>query len=113
MAASRKPRGLRELDQLDGVFGALSHNTRRHILQVLHTRDGSMTAGELAARFSHSWPTTTRHLGVLVQAGLISVRPDGRERHYVLDRERLTAALDLWLPSVGLGFRQHSRPDPS
>ena len=62
-----------------------------------------MTAGELAARFSHSWPTTTRHLGVLVQTGLITVRPDGRERQYVLNRERLTAALDLWLPSVGLG----------
>ncbi len=72
-----------------------------------------MTAGELASRFSHSWPTTTRHLSVLVQAGLITVRPDGRERHYVLNRERLTAALDLWLPSVGLGYRQPARPDQS
>ncbi len=98
-----RPRGLRDLDELDAVFGALSHSTRRHILQVLHTRAGSMTAGELASRFSHSWPTTTRHLGVLVQAGLVTVRQEGRERHYDLDRERLTAALDLWLPSVGLG----------
>jgi len=108
-----RPRGLRDLDELDAVFGALAHNTRRHILQVLHTRAGSMTAGELASRFSHSWPTTTRHLSVLVQAGLITVRPDGRERHYVLNRERLTAALDLWLPSVGLGYRQPARPDQS
>ncbi|MBA3367394.1 MAG: helix-turn-helix transcriptional regulator [Geodermatophilaceae bacterium] len=111
--ADRRPRGLRDLDELDAVFSALSHNTRRHILQVLHTRKGSMTAGELAACFSHSWPTTTRHLGVLVQAGLITVRPDGRERHYVLNRERLTAALDLWLPSVGLGSYRQPRPDPS
>lgn len=69
---------------------------------MLHARAGSMTAGELAARFSHSWPTTTRHLGVLVKAGLVTVRREGRERHYVLDRERLAAVLDLWLPSVGL-----------
>jgi len=62
----------------------------------------SMTAGALASRFSHSWPTTTRPLGVLVKAGLITVRPDGRERHYVLNRERLTSALELWLPSVGI-----------
>lgn len=61
-----------------------------------------MTAGELAARFAHSWPTTTRHLGVLVKAGLISVHREGRERRYVLDRAPLAAALDLWLPSVGL-----------
>ncbi|MDQ3734710.1 MAG: metalloregulator ArsR/SmtB family transcription factor [Actinomycetota bacterium] len=97
-----KPRGLREIDELDAVFGALAHNTRRHILQVLHAREGSMTAGALASRFSHSWPTTTRHLGVLVKARLIDVRQDGRERHYVLNRERLTDALELWLPSVGL-----------
>lgn len=62
-----------------------------------------MTAGELAARFSHySWPTITRHLGVLAKAGLVTVHPDGRERHYVLDREHLAGALELWLPSVGL-----------
>lgn len=98
-----RPRGLRELDELDAVFGALAHNTRRHILQVLHARAGSMTAGQLAARFSHSWPTTTRHLGVLVRADLITVRQEGRERHYILDRDRLMSALDLWLPSVGVG----------
>lgn len=101
--AGGKPRGLRDLDDLDAVFGALAHITRRHILQVLHARAGSMTAGELASRFSHSWPTTTRHLGVLVQAGLIAVHREGRERRYVLNRDRLTAVLNLWLPSVGLG----------
>jgi DNA-binding transcriptional ArsR family regulator len=69
---------------------------------VLYARDGSMTAGDLAARFSHSWPTTSRHLALLVSAGLIVVRRDGRERHYVLDRERLTRVLSLWLQSVGL-----------
>jgi DNA-binding transcriptional ArsR family regulator len=104
--AGEKPRGLRDLDDLDAVFGALSHNTRRHILQVLHARTGSMTAGELASRFSHSWPTTTRHLGVLVTAGLVAVHREGRERRYVLNRERLTAVLDLWLPSVGIGRRE-------
>lgn len=97
-----RPQGLVDLDELDAVFGALSHNTRRHILQVLHIRQGSMTAGELAARFSHSWPTITRHLGVLVTAGLVTVQQEGRERHYVLNRDRLRAALALWLPSVGL-----------
>jgi len=61
-----------------------------------------MTAVDLAARFSHSWPTTTRHLRVLVDAGLVTVERRGRERHYRLHRDRLRAMLHLWLPSIGL-----------
>jgi DNA-binding transcriptional ArsR family regulator len=80
----------------------LAHNTRRHILQVMHARGGSMTAGDLAARFSHSWPTTTRHLNVLLDAELITVERRGRERHYHLNRDRLASVLKLWLPGIGL-----------
>jgi DNA-binding transcriptional ArsR family regulator len=97
-----RPRGLRDLDELEALFGALDHAARRHILQVLHARNGEATAGELAARFSHSWPTTTRHLSVLVDAGLVKVVRRGRERHFALDREHLRKTLDLWLRSVGL-----------
>jgi DNA-binding transcriptional ArsR family regulator len=55
-----------------------------------------MTAGQLAGRFSHSWPTTTRHLRELESAGLIQCKPVGRERHYLLDRERLLGVTELW-----------------
>lgn len=58
-----------------------------------------------SARFAHSWPTTTRHLAVLVDAGLISVTPLGRERHYRLERQRLGDVVALWLPSVGFELR--------
>lgn len=98
-------RGLRDLDDIDAVFDALGHAARRHILQVLAARDGSLNAGELAARFSHSWPTTTRHLGVLVEAGLVSVSAAGRERRYRLERQRLGDVLALWLGSVGFELR--------
>jgi DNA-binding transcriptional ArsR family regulator len=99
----KRPRGLRELDEIDGVFGALAHPTRRHILQVLAAREGEMTAGDLSARFAHSWPTTTRHLGVLLDAGLVTVEAVGRERRYRLARQRLGDVLALWLGSVGFG----------
>lgn len=105
-AGGRKPAaGLQDLDDLDAVFGALGHATRRHILQVLAARNGTMTAGELSGRFAHSWPTTTRHLGVLVDAGLVSVTPMGRERHYRLERQRLGDVVGLWLGSVGFELR--------
>jgi DNA-binding transcriptional ArsR family regulator len=109
--AGKLPRGLRDLDDLDAVFGALGHATRRHVLQVLAARNGTLTAGELAARFAHSWPTTTRHLGVLVKTGLVTVSSIGRERHYRLERQRLGDLLALWLRSVGFDLLPSGGPD--
>ncbi len=61
-----------------------------------------MTAGEIAARFSHSWPTTTRHLHVLADAGLVVIASVGRERHVSIEHKRLRVLLDLWCTGVGL-----------
>jgi DNA-binding transcriptional ArsR family regulator len=110
-AAAKPAKGLRDLDDIDTVFSALAHETRRHILQVLAARDGSLTAGELSARFSHSWPTTTRHLGVLLDAGLVSVTPAGRERRYQIARHHLGDVLALWLGSVGFELQPRTGPE--
>lgn len=56
-----------------------------------------MTAGEIARRFSCSWPTTTRHLRVLESAGLVKVERRGRERVYRLDTGRLLGVTGKWL----------------
>ena len=64
-------RGLKELDEIDAVFDALAHASRRHILIVLNARGGRVAAGDIAASFEHSWPTTSRHLRVLLDAGLV------------------------------------------
>jgi DNA-binding transcriptional ArsR family regulator len=90
-------RGERELNDLEVVFGALAHPARRHILLVLQHRGGVMTSGEIASRFECSWPTTTRHLRVLEQAGLVSVEISGRERLYTLERGRLLSVTSRWL----------------
>ena len=75
---------------------ALAHPARRQILLTLHFRGGVATAGEIAARFEHKWPTTTRHLRVLEEAGLIRQEKHGRARVYTLDKERL-ALVGEWL----------------
>lgn len=90
-------RGERELDELDKVFKALAHASRRHILIVLNARGGAITAGEIAKRFSCSWPTTSRHMRVLEQAGLVRVDRRGREWAYVLESERLHQVAGGWL----------------
>ena len=64
---------------------------------TLKFRGGELTAGDIADRFACSWPTTTRHLRVLVDAGLVSVEKRGRERIYRLDTERLMSVAGGWL----------------
>lgn len=96
-----RPKGLRDLDDIDAVFGALAHTSRRHILLVLQARGGAMTSGELASRFSCSWPTTSRHLRVLEDAGLVTVEADGRERRYTLEHERLRRVSAQFLGAFG------------
>ena len=90
-------RAERFLADVDAVFGALAHPSRRQILLVLHFRAGEMTAGEIAARFSCTWPTTTRHLGILLEAGLVKKHSSGRQRIYRLNRERLREITSAWL----------------
>ena len=85
-----------KLAALDVVVQSIAHPARRQILLTLHLRGGSATAGEIAARFEHAWPTTTRHLQVLEEAGLLEHEREGRMRRYRLNRERL-ALVSEWL----------------
>ncbi len=89
------------LAELERVFKALAHASRRHILLVLHFRGGELSAGAIAERFSCSWPTTTRHLNVLRDAGLVEVVRRGRERIYRLDRALLRRVVGGWLDNFG------------
>ena len=64
------------------VFKALGHPDRRALLALL--ADGPRSAGELAGAFSASWPTISRHLAVLREAGLVSVEAQGTSRIYTI-----------------------------
>jgi DNA-binding transcriptional ArsR family regulator len=83
-------------DTYESVFSALAHPARRLILITLHFEGGQMSAGAIAALFAHAWPTTSRHLQVLVRAGLLRDERRGRERQYRIDPTRLELARD-WL----------------
>src|ERR1043165_9914315 len=85
------------LAEYEVVFDALAHEVRRHIVQLLAHYGPELPSGYLAQRFTHSWPTTTRHLHVLEAAGIISVRREGRRVIYRLERERLQRVVGRWL----------------
>jgi DNA-binding transcriptional ArsR family regulator len=54
---------------VDAVFGALADQTRRHVVQLL--RDRPMRAGEIAVAAGLSPPAMSRHLRVLLDAGIV------------------------------------------
>lgn len=94
---TRTPKGVADLEALERVFAALAHRSRRSILLVLYARGGSMTSGEIADRFDCTWPTITRHLGVLEEAGLLRVEVRGRQRCYTLETARLLDVAGGWI----------------
>jgi DNA-binding transcriptional ArsR family regulator len=65
------------------VFRALADPTRREILRLL--RDRPRSSGEIAARFDSRWPTISRHLAVLRDAGLVVAERKAQEIHYALN----------------------------
>ena len=65
------------------VFRALADPTRREILQML--RKGALNSGEIADRFDATWPTISRHLAVLRDAGLVLSVRQKQEIRYELN----------------------------
>lgn len=78
----------------DAVFMAIADGTRRAIVQrVARNR---LTAGELASGFRISRPAVSKHVRVLVRAGLLKQHRDGRHRVYELEPAALQV-VDSWL----------------
>jgi ArsR family transcriptional regulator len=67
----------------NAAFRALADGTRREILGLL--RSGSKTSGEIAGHFESSWPTISRHLAILRDAGLVIAERNGQEIYYELN----------------------------
>jgi DNA-binding transcriptional ArsR family regulator len=62
------------------AFNAVAEAGRREILDALG--DGEATVGELVDRLGMRQPQVSKHLGVLREVGLVTVRADGKRRWY-------------------------------
>jgi DNA-binding transcriptional ArsR family regulator len=76
------------------AYAALAEPSRRRILDLL--RGGERSVNELVAKVELSQPGVSKHLRVLREAGLVEVRPEGRQRWYRLRAQPL-AEVDRWL----------------
>jgi DNA-binding transcriptional ArsR family regulator len=92
--ATEHPSAERQEDTLDRVFFALSDPVRRAILTRLD--DGPALVSELAAPFDMSLQAVSRHIHVLVRAGLISQERTGRIARCNLDAAPLYGAA-VWI----------------
>jgi DNA-binding transcriptional ArsR family regulator len=75
-------------------FEVLAEPNRRRILDLLRVEERPV--GDLVRELSVSQPAVSKHLKVLREAGLVTVRPEAQRRVYGVRAEPLRA-MDEWL----------------
>ena len=65
------------------AFHAIAEENRRLLLDLL--RDGERPVGDLVVATGRSYSLVSQHLQVLLDAGVVACRPEGRRRVYRLD----------------------------
>jgi DNA-binding transcriptional ArsR family regulator len=85
------------MTETDLVLDAVGEPNRRQLLELLHDQRES-TVSELVDSSGLRQPQVSKHLKVLANAELVSVRTDGRYRRYRLDGRGLKMAHD-WFAS--------------
>lgn len=81
-------------DTITTVWSALVDANRRAIMALLLERPRPV--GEIVEECGLSQPSTSKHLRVLREAGLVRVRREAQRRVYVLDPAPVSE-LDAWL----------------
>lgn len=85
---------------VEKVFAVIAESTRRDILQALARENKAV--GQLVEELGVAQPTVSKHLRVLREAGVVTMRAQGQKRFYGLNAEPL-ALISTWLDSLGAG----------
>lgn len=101
-------------DDMTDIFDVIADGTRRDILQLLLRRttegESGTSVSQIVADLGISQPTVSKHLRVLRDAELVSVREEGQRRFYSLAVEPLEA-VDDWLVPFLVDAYGHAAPD--
>lgn len=82
-------------DDMDSIFQALAHVTRRAMLD--HVRaDPGLSVGKLASHFDVSRIAVMNHLAVLEKAQLVISEKDGRSRRLYLNAMPIQDIHERW-----------------
>jgi ArsR family transcriptional regulator, arsenate/arsenite/antimonite-responsive transcriptional repressor len=99
------------------IFDVIADGTRRDLLKVLLSQlaivdrddaagsaNGEISVGQIVERMGLSQPTVSKHLKVLRDHGLVTVREDGQHRFYRLDTAPLEEVEDWLVPLLSAGM---------
>ncbi|MFT3797228.1 ArsR/SmtB family transcription factor [Microbacterium sp.] len=103
------------------IFDVIADGTRRDILQLLRERaaaaDRGTSVSQIVGELGISQPTVSKHLKVLREAELVTVREDGQHRFYSLSAAPLDVVDDWLVPFLDDGFADiagaSSLPEPA
>ena len=86
-------------DPAGAVFEALADPTRRRVVYEL-SKDGPLTATQLAKRIPVTRQAIAKHFDSLEEAGLAAATRVGRESRYEL-RTQAFAEAEAWMRAIG------------
>jgi len=93
------------------IFDVVADPTRRDLLQILLDRyvaresdRGEMSVGEIVEKLGLSQPTVSKHLKVLRDHALVTVREEGQHRYYCIDTSPLEDLEDWLIPFLSADF---------
>lgn len=66
---------------------AIADETRQKIMNLVCCN--SLSVSEIVEKLDVSQPTVSHHLAILREAGLVSVREEGKQTFYSLDQEQV------------------------
>lgn len=89
-------------ERAGAVFAALADPTRRLLVRTLASA-GPATISQLAAELPITRQATAKHLGVLAEAGLVTITAAGRERRCTFNSDALNDAV-TWMLATGDGW---------
>lgn len=69
------------------VFQAIADPTRREIINLLAAQ--SLNLNAVADNFTISRPAVSKHIRILTECGLVTIRQEGRERYCTADLRKL------------------------
>src|SRR5919205_3665919 len=93
----------------DDVFAVIAEATRRDILVSLQA--GDKAVGELVEELAASQPTISKHLKVLREADLVSMRAQGQKRYYAINTKPLEGVAS-WLETFDVGRAASAAASP-
>ncbi|SDN48064.1 Helix-turn-helix domain-containing protein [Cryobacterium flavum] len=102
------------------IFTVVADSARRDILRILLERAvptgeirgpsgdvrGELSVSDIVGHLGLSQPTVSKHLKVLREAGLVTVREDGQHRFYRLEYSPLEEIEDWLIPFLSVDFDQ-------